>query len=192
MGQGNAGNVSGSFMSLAIAMLLVCVAGFGFGIGARVLHGSGKTEDSNAKVAEGHEGAAKKGEANGDGHSKGAKDSNGDEAEEHSGPDIAAADNMAEMVVEPLTPVITNVANPKSVWIRLEGSIIVKSGSEVSPKVLSAQAGQQVMAYLRSIDLKQVEGSSGLFHVKEDLNEIMQSFSGGEVRQILISGFIVE
>jgi flagellar protein FliL len=96
------------------------------------------------------------------------------------------------MVVAPFAPIVTNIANPNSVWVRLEGSVVIKAQTEVKPDVLAAQSAHQIMAYLRTLDLPQVQGASGLMHVTEDLNEIMKTFSDGAVRQVLISGFIVE
>lgn len=187
MGQSETKKAPGGFMQLAVALLLVCVMGFGLGIGMRVMHGPSASVTPEAGRGETDTGdRAGKVFAGKDDHGK-TVETPSDVTDE-----AARPDKMADMIVEPLAPVITNVANPKSVWIRLEGSIMIKTGSETSPKVLAAQAGQHVMAYLRSIELKQVEGTSGLFHVTEDLNEVMRSFSGGQVRQILISGFIVE
>jgi flagellar FliL protein len=88
--------------------------------------------------------------------------------------------------------VVTNLGNPKNVWVRLEGFILSRADSDVAAKVLAAQAGHQILSYLRTIDVRQIEGASGLLHISEDLNEVMRTFSGGDVRQVLISGLVVE
>ena len=189
-------------MPLIIALVLIGVLGAGGGIGIRSMLGDGAGADTAAATDDKAEGEAAAEEGgHGEkpaGEKKEAKEGGG-HGEAEAGAEEAEVlldeeppDNLAEMVVTPMEPVITNIAKPKTVWVRLEGSILSRAGSEVKPQVLAAQAAQQVVAYLRTIDIHQIEGANGLLHVNEDLNDIAKTFSNGSVRQILISGLIVE
>jgi hypothetical protein len=101
-------------------------------------------------------------------------------------------DKLAEMIVTPMDPIITNIKSPAKIWVRLEGSIMSRTNSEVTPEILAAQTAHQVLSYLRTLEIGQFEGSVGLLHINEDINDIAKTISDGTVRQILITGLIVE
>ncbi|NJM28832.1 MAG: flagellar basal body-associated FliL family protein [Rhizobiales bacterium] len=183
-------------MPALLALVIVGAMGFGLGIGMRMAFddpeamakAEAKASPSKEAKAEPHESKPKESKP-------GAEGEGGHPAEEAADEhkiEEPEADNLAELVATPIEPVITNLGNPKEVWIRLEGSILSRSDAEVAPKTLAAQAQQQILSYLRTIDSRQIEGASGLLHLNEDLNEVMKTFSGGQVRQLLISGLILE
>jgi flagellar basal body-associated protein FliL len=89
-------------------------------------------------------------------------------------------------------PVLTTLADPKGKWIRLEGSIMVRKESEKSPELLAEEAGDQILTYLRSVRLSQLESPSGILGLRDDLDETVQILSGGDVRGVLIHGLVVE
>jgi hypothetical protein len=185
-------------IALVMAFAMIGAVGFGMGIGARMTLQipQGQVEPApDVAAGSAYRGVAETMKA---AHSA-AGDSNDGEGKSGDAVPVETIafeepqrEDLKNLVVTPIEPVLTNLGNPKSVWVRLEGSILSRNGSEVPSKVLAAQAGQQIMAYLRTVDLKQIEGASGLLHLNEDLNEVMQSFSEGQVRQVLISGLIVE
>lgn len=181
-------------VSLIVGLLLVGAIGFGSGIGAQMMfdepastiEAAKKRETDPATEPDAHTSKDKQ-------HTAETGDKSNGETEHELLPEFEPADDvLTELAVTPIVPVLTNLSEPKNVWIRIEGSILSRKESEVPSGVLAAQAGQQVLAYLRTIKLSEIEGASGLQHVNEDLNEVMRTFSRGEVRQFLISGFIVE
>lgn len=126
-------------------------------------------------------------------------------AAEHSPPEgeqtaeAAPAPEAAEEVVDlhslkiiPFPPVLTTLAEPKGKWIRVEGSILSRRDSDVPPEIQAEKAGEQILAYLRSVRLDQLEGPSGLLGLRDDLNETVRALSNGEVREVIIHGLIVE
>ena len=100
--------------------------------------------------------------------------------------------NEADVKIVPLPPVLTTLAAPEGKWIRLEGSILTRPGAEKAPDLLAEMAGEQILAYLRTVRLEQLQGPSGLLALRDDLNETVRSLSKGDVRAVLIHGLLVE
>jgi flagellar FliL protein len=94
--------------------------------------------------------------------------------------------------VKPLPPIVTNLASPERTWVRLEGSIVVDGDQTAESNVLAAQISEDVVAFLRTVSLAQIQGPSGFQHLREDLNERVRVRSGGKVRDMVIQTFIVE
>ena len=51
---------------------------------------------------------------------------------------------------------------------------------------------QDLLAYLRTLKLHQIEGASGFQHLKADLEERAAISSGGHVKQLLIRTLLFE
>jgi flagellar protein FliL len=90
-----------------------------------------------------------------------------------------------------LSPIVTNLASPERTWIRLEASIVL-DGETADAKGLAATITEDAVAYLRTLSLPLIEGSSGLLHLREDLNDRARIRSGGKVRDLIIHTLIVE
>ena len=111
---------------------------------------------------------------------------------------VEAEDEETELIdphslrVVPFPPVLTTLAEPKGKWIRLEGSILTTTEAEDSPEVLAERSGEQILTYLRSLRLDQIEGPSNVLGFREDLNEMLRVLSKGQVKGILINGLVVE
>ena len=190
-----------STMSFIVIVLLLSLigAGAGFAVGSivqtRLSADSSKPEIDSAKA----EAAVAAKET----HEAPASDHAGNKASDkaHGSAELAAADDE-DIEVEPIDPralrvvpfppVLTTLAEPKGKWIRLEGSILTTTDAEDSPEVLAGRSGEQVLAYLRSLRLDQIEGPSNVLGLREDLNEMLGVLSRGQVKGILINGLVVE
>ncbi len=183
-------------MVLIIVVFLLSIAGAGAGFTVGTLI-SGEPEPAAEEAEAKPEEPAKEEDAHAakpadDGH--GAKAEHGEATEE-------AATEEAEPEEEPLDlhalkvtrfpPVLTTLAEPKGKWIRLEGAILSAEG-ETPPELLAEKSGEQILAYLRTLRLSQIEGPSGYLGLKSDLNETVKVLSGGEVKGVLIHGLVVE
>jgi flagellar FliL protein len=112
------------------------------------------------------------------------------------GPD-KAAETPASAPVEAATvvdlpPIVTNLGAPQDTWIRLEGSIIFDPKTLAHPEAVAAQIGDDVLAYLRTVSLHQLEGPIGLENIRQDLNERAATRSGGKVRAFVIRTLVVQ
>ncbi|WP_243374164.1 flagellar basal body-associated FliL family protein [Microvirga solisilvae] len=99
---------------------------------------------------------------------------------------------IGDIAIKRLSPVVTNLIGSDSDWIRLEASIVYKSGNELNSDVMVAQARQDVLAYLRTVSLAQIQGPSGLLHLREDLNERMKLRSNGVIKELVLETLIVQ
>ncbi|MBZ9732845.1 flagellar basal body-associated FliL family protein [Mesorhizobium sp. CA18] len=88
-----------------------------------------------------------------------------------------------------LAPITTNLASPSEVWIRLEASLLYDAPQ---PQEVTEQIHQDLLAYVRTLKLHQIEGASGYQHLKADLEERAALRSGGHVKQVLVRTMLLE
>ena len=184
MAQAQAKTGGGAMIFVVIALLLTLVgAGTGFTVGA-VLQTTPAAEISAApprSVAPSKETAPA--------HSPENKTPDAETASEEDAAEVIDARSLKAI---PFPPVLTTLAEPKGGWIRLEGSILVRADSEEPPELLAEKAGEQILTYLRSVRLKQIEGAAGVLGLRDDLNETVKALSNGQVQGVLIHGLAVE
>lgn len=113
-----------------------------------------------------------------------ASDSHGGGAASGHGEEPAQA-----RTVIPLAAITTNLAAPEQVWVRLEASVVLDKPQSLD---LIETIHQDLLAYLRTVKLHQIEGASGFQHLKADLEERAKIRSGGHVKQFLIRTLLFE
>ncbi len=91
-----------------------------------------------------------------------------------------------------LPPIVTNLGAPGDTWIRFEGSIIFDPNALPHPEAVADQIGEDILAYLRTVSLRQLEGPIGLENIRQDLNERAATRSGGKVRELAIRTLVVQ
>jgi flagellar FliL protein len=99
--------------------------------------------------------------------------------------------SLQGLVPMPIPTIITNLAGPGRVWVRLEFSVLLPKDFKQSD-ALAAQISQDTISYLRTVPLSQLEGPYGLTFLREDLEERVQIRIGEQAQGILFSSFIVE
>ncbi len=97
-----------------------------------------------------------------------------------------------DLALRSVGSVVTNLAEPADSWIRLESSVVFKTGALQNPDVTLAEIRADVIAYLRTLSMAQIEGPSGLQHLREDLNERVALRSKGSVREIIVETLVVQ
>ncbi|MCP4559584.1 MAG: flagellar basal body-associated FliL family protein [Bosea sp.] len=108
-------------------------------------------------------------------------------------PALAADAAMAGgLTLKKLAPIITNLADPADTWIRLEVAVLVERKAVVSVEPLIAAIGEDLLAFLRSVSARQLEGAAGLKNLREDLNERAAIRSKGLVRDVVIETLVVQ
>jgi flagellar protein FliL len=94
--------------------------------------------------------------------------------------------------LKPLPPIVTNLASPKGTWIRIEASVVVGADAAAGANALVAAIAEDIVAYLRTVPLAQIEGPSGFLHLREDLNDRARIRTGGKVRELVIQALVLE
>lgn len=87
--------------------------------------------------------------------------------------------------------VVTNLAEPPETWIRIESSVVLK-GVVPNADVTLAEIRADLLAYLRTLSMAQIEGASGLQHLREDLNERAALRSKGSIRELIVESLVVQ
>ena len=105
------------------------------------------------------------------------------------GPAGARGEAAASRLID-LDPITTNLAVPDTIWIRLELSLLFETPPEDPDLPLTIQ--QDVIAYIRTVKLMQVEGASGFQHLKSDILERAKIRSKGLVKDVLVRTMIFE
>lgn len=188
------GQTKTSMMTTAVIILLLTLTGAGAGlaVGVLVLPTPGEVAQPESPTPDAASSSTPENQGTGSATAP---------ADSHATPDESDADEASEEVVVvdlqqykvvPFPPIVTNLARPDGKWIRLEGAVLVRPGSEKAPEQLAEYAGEQILAYLRTVGLDQLEGPSGLLALRDDLNETVRTLSSGEVHSVLIHGLIVE
>jgi flagellar FliL protein len=95
----------------------------------------------------------------------------------------------ASDTVIPLAAVTTNIASPSDVWVRMEVSLVL---DEPQAEDLPGIIQQDLLAYIRTLKMHEIEGASGFRHLKENLDERAATRSDGHVKQVLIRTLLFE
>jgi flagellar protein FliL len=98
----------------------------------------------------------------------------------------------APLAVVALPPVITNISDPSTMWVRLEGSLLFDTSKEGDTAVVAAKLSQHVVVYLNTLKLTDIQGAGAIHALSQDLNEIVTSMSDGQVQGFLLSGLVFE
>lgn len=94
--------------------------------------------------------------------------------------------------IRALSPVITNLAGPQRVMVRIEASIVLAGEREDEDDLLAVKIAEDMVAFLQTVSVTEIEGASGFQHLREDLNDRVRVRSDGRVRDLVIHTFIVE
>ena len=164
-----------------VVFLLVTVMAAGAGFGVSMFLKPGKPQmAASARDDEAH---AKKSEEE---HSP-KLDEHGDPIKEEG--DGKKEDGMAKAYAKPLAPILTNLASPANVWVRMELAVVGKT--DLPDEVLE-QIHQDLLAYMRTVKLHHVEGPSGYINLKAELNERAVIRSGGAAKMVLVRTLVFE
>jgi flagellar FliL protein len=99
-----------------------------------------------------------------------------------------AEDTVRNNVVA-LEPITTNLSYPSDNWIRVEVSLVF---ADLPDDALADQIHQDILAYLRTVSLQQIEGPRGFQYLREDLRERVKLRSEGRVNDLLLRTFVIE
>ena len=95
----------------------------------------------------------------------------------------------ASQTIIPLGTITTNLAGPSNLWVRMELSIVL---DEPQAPELPELIHQDLLAFVRTVKMHQIEGASGFQHFKADLEERAAIRSDGHVKQVLIRTLLFE
>lgn len=92
----------------------------------------------------------------------------------------------------PLDAIVVSLASPQGTRLRLESFVQFTESSKLDRTELLREIAQDLVLYLRTLKLAQIETASGIEYLREDLAELAQLRSKGHARGIVIKSLIVE
>lgn len=101
---------------------------------------------------------------------------------------LAKISTEANGVVQ-LEPITTNLAYPSENWIRLEVALLFNGAPDVT---IAESVHQDILAYLRTVSLQQVQGPRGFQYLKDDIQERVDLRSEGRVSKVMFRTFVIE
>jgi flagellar FliL protein len=112
--------------------------------------------------------------------------------------DAATGEGADEAAIQPtsnlfdLPPIVTNLGSPREMWVRLETSMIFDSSALKHPETFAAEIANDILAYLRTVSMSQIEGPIGLQNLRQELNERASIRSNGAVKELVIRTLVVQ
>ena len=88
-----------------------------------------------------------------------------------------------------LDPITSNLAYPSDNRVRLEVALMFKGAPDV---VMAEAIHQDIMAYMRTVSLQQVQGPRGFQYLRDDLQERVDLRSEGRVTNVMFRTFVIE
>lgn len=88
-----------------------------------------------------------------------------------------------------IAPITTNLSYPSDNWIRIELALVFRDAPD---EAMADKIHQDIMAYLRTVSLQQIEGPRGFKYLHDDLRERVILRSEGRVTDILFRTFVIE
>ncbi len=88
-----------------------------------------------------------------------------------------------------LDPITTNLAYPSENWIRLEVALAFNGPPELP---LAEEIHQDILAYVRTVSLQQIEGPRGFQYLRDDLQERVALRSQGKVSRLMLRTLVIE
>lgn len=88
-----------------------------------------------------------------------------------------------------LEPFTSNLAYPADNLVRMEVALAFKGAPD---PVLAEAIHQDIMAYMRTVSLQQIQGPRGFQYLRDDLKERVDLRSEGRVTNIMFRTFVIE
>lgn len=89
----------------------------------------------------------------------------------------------------PLAPITTNLSYPSDNWVRIEVALMFRDDPD---EVLADRINEDILSYLRTVSLQQIEGPRGFQYLHDDLVERARLRSEGRVTDVVFRTFVIE
>jgi flagellar FliL protein len=89
-----------------------------------------------------------------------------------------------------LAPITTNLAAPNDVWARLE--VAIEFDTPPTDESIVEIVHQDLLSYLRTVKMHQLEGASGIQHLRADLEDRASVRTEGRVKGVFIRTLLFE
>ena len=98
----------------------------------------------------------------------------------------------SKIVTRDLPPLITNIQLPPDMWVRVEGTLVYDQADIDAPEVLASDITSDLLGFLRTLTLRELQGADGLMFLRQDLKERIFLRSDRKVRDFVIQALVVQ
>ncbi len=98
----------------------------------------------------------------------------------------------SNVIVRELPPIVTNLAEPATNWIRLQAAIVFNSEELPHPEKTIAELTSDITGYLRTVSLRNLEGADGLRRLQDELSERAAIRSNGKIHEFIVETMVVQ
>ena len=91
-----------------------------------------------------------------------------------------------------LPPVVTNLGAPTDVWVRIEASIVFDPREMKTPEAVGAMITDDILAYMRTQTLDQLQGPVGLQSLRRELADRAFVRSDKQVKEFLLKTLVMQ
>lgn len=167
----------GLVVTIVVVLVLSLIAGGGGWYLGGMLSGKFITQEKKDEIAK--KAAEAAAEASADSKQEAKKPG------QDSVPHLATEENG----VVALEPITTNLAYPSQNWIRIEVALLFNGKPD---EKTAEEVHQDIMAYLRTVSLQQVQSARGFGYLRDDIKERAEIRSEGKVKDVMFRTFVVE
>jgi flagellar FliL protein len=96
------------------------------------------------------------------------------------------------MALVDLPPIVTNIGSPTDIWARVEAAIVIDGKNVEHPEILAGEIASDELAYLRTLNIAQIEGPIGLENVRQDLADRAYVRSNGKVSEFILKTLVLQ
>jgi flagellar protein FliL len=169
----------GLIMQMVLLLVMCALAGGAGWAMSGFMSASAPAKDEAARASAGTEHTDAPTET--DAHAAPVEDGHG-ESKEGEAPSLLGSALLLE-------PIVTNIASPQDVWVRLEMALVAEGPLE--EKIVQT-VREDLFAYVRTLRLSQLEGPSGFISLKADLLDRAKIRSEDKVSAVLIKTLLFE
>ena len=81
---------------------------------------------------------------------------------------------------------------PPDLWVRLEATVVYDQAEIDNPEVMMAEVSGDLLGYLRTLTLRELQGADGLMFLRQDLKERVALRTQNKVRDLVIQALVVQ
>lgn len=97
-----------------------------------------------------------------------------------------------ETAIADLDPVVANLAEPSTTWVRVEGAVVFDTDAVEDVPRLRAMVEQSILQFIRTLSIGELTGASAFLHLHDDLSARIKTETEGAVRELLIESLVLQ
>ena len=102
------------------------------------------------------------------------------------------ADSLSPSAIVAMEPIHVSLVGAKESWLRLDASVVFAGKETGDRSAMAKHIAEDILMYLRTVTLDQIDSASGMEYLREDLSELARLRSKGGARGILLRALMVE